>query len=131
MPHDPGDRPDLAALELAAAERAIDTLALEHTELRLRSTLNAGQSPGLLSSMIKVYATELSQQIDELLIEARGIHVLPVQNAALGPDELEPPIGPAEGAIVANAYINNRASTIYGGSAQIQRNIIARRVLGL
>lgn len=117
------------ALQVADAE--IDAIALEYTEHRLRATLSAGQSPGVLSSLIKVFATELGQRIDELLLEARGPYACVAQNEALRPGFTETPIGPERGIAIANAYINNRASTIYGGAAQVQRNIIARKVLGL
>lgn len=125
------DSAESGSFALRAAELEIDALAVEYTEHRLRSNLSAGKALGVMSSLIKVSATELSQKIDELLLEARGIYACVWQNEVLSPQYTGMPIGPERGITVANAYINNRASTIYGGSAQVQRNIIARKVLGL
>jgi len=123
--------PVAAAWALDAAALEIEALSIEYTEHRLRSGAGSGQSPGVLSSLVKLCATELSQRIDTLLLEARGPYALAAQGVALEPRSHALPIGPALGMQVTNAYLNNRAATIYGGSAQVQRNIIARKVLGL
>ncbi len=109
----------------------IDALALQAMEQRIKSQAAAGQNPGALSSLTKLIGTELGQQLDELGIELRGRYCAPLQNAALAPDFVGEPIGPESGIALTNAYLNNRASTIYGGTAQVQRNIIAKLVLGL
>lgn len=113
------------------AELEIDKLALEYCEHRIKATSAEGGNPGVLSSMAKVVGTELSQQLDQLALELRGCYLAPLQNAVLAPDYSGPTIGPALGATVMNAYLNNRAATIYGGTSQVQRNIIAKQVLGL
>jgi alkylation response protein AidB-like acyl-CoA dehydrogenase len=113
------------------AELEVDALALEYTEQRIRAALNAGQNPGALSSLTKVVGTELSQRFNELAVEALGLYIAPVQHEALAPDFSGMPIGPDYGITVLPEYINTRASTIYGGSAEIQRGIIAKHVLGL
>ena len=109
----------------------IDTLALEFMEHRIRASLSAGANPGPLSSLVKVVGSELGQRVEELALEVRGTYLAPLQNEVLAPDYTGSPIGPADGAVLMNLYLNHRAATIYGGSAQIQRNIIAKVVLGL
>lgn len=111
----------------ALAELEVDKLGLEYVEHRIKVSGN----PGALSSMAKVVGTELSQKIDELAVELRGVYVAPFQNQVLEPGYTGETIGPEKGASIMNSYLNNRASTIYGGSAQVQRNIIAKVVLGL
>ena len=109
------------------AELEIDALALELTEQRIKSSGN----PGALTSMAKLVGTELGQRISELSADTLGAYNAPLQSEALEVNYDDILIGP-KNAITTNAeYINMRASTIYGGSAEIQRNIIARSVLGL
>lgn len=114
-----------------AAGVAVDALALECTELRIKGALNAGQNPGALSSLTKVMGTEISQKINELSVEVMGPYIAPFQPEALTPQYQGEIIGPDHGITVMAEYINNRASTIYGGTAEIQREIIAKHVLGL
>ncbi len=116
-------------LRLASLE--IDKLALEFVEHRIKSDEDAGRAQGALSSMVKVVGTELSQRLDELALDVRGAYVAPLQNHVLSPSYLGQVIGSEDGVSVMNSYLNNRAATIYGGSAQVQRNIIAKVVLGL
>ena len=81
--------------------------------------------------MAKLVGTELGQRISELSADTLGAYNAPLQSEALEVNYDDILIGP-KNAITTNAeYINMRASTIYGGSAEIQRNIIARSVLGL
>lgn len=115
--------------KLAAAE--VDALALEHTELRIRAALATGGNPGALSSLTKVIGTELSQRLNEIAVEALGLGIVPVETQALEPTFAGAAIGPDYAVTILPEYLNNRASTIYGGSAEIQRNIIAKQVLGL
>ncbi len=115
--------------KVAAAE--IDILALEFTENRIKSALGAGKDPGALSSMTKILGTEMQQTITELAIEALGTQALIWQPAAIVPNSGIEPVGP-EYAIAAMArYLNTRACSIYGGSNEVQRGIIAKMVLGL
>lgn len=113
------------------ADVAIDALALEFTELRIKGALQAGGNPGALSSLTKVKGTEIGQLFNELSMEVMGDHALVQQLEALDPNFAGDVIGPECGLTTMAEYINNRASTIYGGSAEIQRDIIAKRVLGL
>lgn len=113
------------------ADVAVDALSLEYTELRIKGALQAGGNPGALSSLTKIMGTEIGQRFNELSMEVMGDHALVQQLEALEPGYEGDVIGPKCGLTTMAEYINNRASTIYGGSAEIQRDIIAKRVLGL
>lgn len=113
------------------AETEIDVLALEQTELRIKGSLSSGDNPGALSSLVKVSGTELGQRCAELLMESAGQGALPWQSEVLSPSYEGPTAAPAECVTTMAEYINSRATTIYGGTAEIQRGIIAKHVLGL
>jgi hypothetical protein len=129
---EPGD--DGAALladpffKRKVAELEIDLTALEFTELRTLAGESSGRGPGPESSILKIKGTEIQQRLTELALEAAGhygapyLRDLPHNFGAVGPDA-------AHG--VAGAYFNTRKTSIYGGSNEIQRNIIAKLVLGL
>jgi alkylation response protein AidB-like acyl-CoA dehydrogenase len=84
------------------------------------------------SSILKLKGTELQQASTELLMEIGGVHTMPVQHDLLwgDGDDVEA-IGPEWAATIAPDYFYTRASTIYGGSNEIQRNVIAKHLLGL
>ena len=121
---DPGFRDKLARVE-------IDLLALEFTELRILADEKAGRGPGPESSILKIRGTEIQQAISELLIEAVGYHAYPYEPEALRDGWNEPSIGPDYAAPLAPHYFNWRKASIYGGTNEIQKNIIAKMVLGL
>lgn len=110
------------------AELEIELTSVEYTELRALAGEQAGTGPGPEASLLKVKGTEIQQRITELTLEAVGYYGLPWSDSnahneyAPGPDY-------AEGA--AQNYANMRKTSIYGGSNEIQRNIIAKMVLGL
>jgi len=113
------------------ADAEIEAMALEQTELRIKGTLSSGGNPGALSSLVKCAGTELGQRFNALSVDAVGQAATPYH-----PDSLNPRYAgktPAPGyALTAMAeYINNRAATIYGGTAEIQRAIIAKQILKL
>ncbi|MCG2634011.1 MAG: acyl-CoA dehydrogenase family protein [Gammaproteobacteria bacterium] len=110
----------------------IELLALEYTNLRVLSAEAAGQQIGPEASLLKVKGTEVQQRITELLVEAVGYYALPYDLDALrfGWQEREP-IGPDYAAVLAPHYFDWRKSSIYGGSNEIQKNIISKAVLGL
>jgi len=114
---------------LAAAEA--EATALEITEKRVNSALNSGQNPGAASSMFKLKGSETLQQISELAVEALGYYAAPFQPEARVPGKNIAPIGPDHGVTLVPKMLNNRAATIYAGSSEVQRNIIAKLVLGL
>ncbi len=104
--------------------------AMEFTELRIFSAMSAGQRPGPESSMLKCRGTELQQAISELAVECAGPFGQPfVRNTFERPNEPRP--GPGWAAPVAPYYFNLRKASIYAGSNEIQRNIMAKAVLGL
>lgn len=122
------DDPDFAG-KLAAAEIAVQ--AIEMTEHRVMSALSAGNQPGPASSMLKTQGTEAMQRIDELAIEAAAYYAHVDQPQAREPGSNVPPVGPDHSLVAMARYMNNRAGSIYGGSNEIQRDIMARLVLGL
>ena len=109
---------------------AIQVSAMEFTELRIFASLSAGQRPGPESSMIKCRNTDLQQEISELSVEAIGYYAMPfVRDTWANVNEQRP--GPDYAAPVAPYYFNIRKASIYAGSNEIQRNIMAKAVLGL
>ncbi len=116
------------AFKRKVADLEIDLTALEFTELRTLAGESSGKGPGPESSILKIKGTEIQQRLTDLALEAAGhygapyLRGLPHNFGAVGPDE-------AHG--VAGAYFNTRKTSIYGGSNEIQRNIIAKAVLGL
>lgn len=120
----------LFAAELADIEMEI--MALEMTELRVMSAVNAGQNPGAQASMLKTLATEIEQKISAAAIRALGPRALPFAEARplYGPRPEGHLIEPDAEPLMAQ-YLNKRAASIYGGTNEIQRDIIAKMVLGL
>ncbi len=110
------------------ADLEIDLTALEYTELRTLAGESSGKGPGPESSILKIKGTEIQQRLTELTLEAAGHYGAPYLRDA--PHNLGP-VGPdfADGS--AGFYFNTRKTSIYGGSNEIQRNIIAKMVLGL
>ncbi|UAL11070.1 acyl-CoA dehydrogenase family protein [Caulobacter segnis] len=113
------------------AEAEIGALAIDITERRVLSALATGGKPGPASSILKVQGSEQLQRLDELGIDALGSYVAPHQPKAREAGSNETPVGPEHGLTTMARYLNNRAASIYGGSNEIQRDIIAKLVLGL
>jgi alkylation response protein AidB-like acyl-CoA dehydrogenase len=112
------------------AELETDLTALEFTELRSLAGAAAGKPPGPESSLLKIKGSEIQQRITELALEAVGHYGAPYFRG-FGAGDNEHPIGPDYAHRAAPTYFNARKTTIYGGSNEIQRNIIAKMVLGL
>jgi hypothetical protein len=123
LPHDPAWRERMAALQ-------IEIDAVEMNELSFYSSLKTGEAPGLMASVVKMRGTEIGQKITELAVEAVGNYSQPfteLRNA-------ESNVVPVGGRYVDDAaprYFNQRKTTIYGGSSEVQRNIMAKAMLGL
>jgi alkylation response protein AidB-like acyl-CoA dehydrogenase len=115
--------------KLAAEEVMVS--AIEMTEHRVLSALASGNPPGPASSMLKTQGTEAMQRIDELAIEVAGHYAAAHQPAAREAGSNVAAIGPDHSLTAMARYLNNRAGSIYGGSNEVQRNIMARLVLGL
>jgi len=115
---------------LARVEIALDNM--KTTNLRLLSAAASGAAPGVESSMLKIQGTEIRQQINTLMLRAMGPHAPLFANdltdaAGLALDDL----GPANASRAAITWFNNRKLSIFGGSNEIQKNIIAKTVLEL
>lgn len=122
------------------AEARIRTEVLEVLEIRTLSAISHGRDAAPASSMLKILSTELSQQLTELALTAagpRGRVYQPHVTAPGGPiAEYTPPAdGYGSGAdwqaVAPLRYFNDRAGSIYAGSNEIQRNILAKAALGL
>ena len=109
----------------------IDLMALEITNLRVMAADRAGRAPGPEASILKIKGTEIQQALTELMMEAVGPYALPYLPDAWGDHWLGERVGPEYAAPLASRYFNYRKVSIYGGSNEIQRNIIAQHILGL
>jgi len=127
-----GDKPLIANpfFRRKIAELEMDLTALEYTELRSLAGESAGKGPGPESSLLKIKGSEIQQRLTELSLEAVGHYGAPYFRG-FGEGDNEHPIGPDYAHRAAPTYFNVRKTTIYGGSNEIQRNIIAKMVLGL
>ena len=112
---DPAYRSKIAELE-------IDLLASEYTELRGLAAASAGSAPGPESSILKLKGTEIQQRIQKLTVEAGGIYAPAWDSKPVG-------LPFAKGGMA--GYLSSRAYTIYGGASEVQRDVIAKNVLGL
>ena len=113
-------------------ETEIALKALEITQLRVLSEeakgLNKGK-PNPASSVLKIRGSELQQATTELLMDVVGAYALPFADPHEARNEV--PVGPDWADAVAPLYFNMRKVSIYGGSNEIQKNIIAKAILGL
>ncbi|MEJ6595017.1 acyl-CoA dehydrogenase family protein [Parasphingorhabdus sp.] len=109
----------------------IDLSALEITELRTLAGEQAGKGPGPESSLLKVKGTEVQQRLTELTLEAVGHYGTPDFRSFPDDGSNDFPIGPDYAHHAAPTYFNMRKTSIYGGSNEIQRNIITKMILGL
>lgn len=106
-------------------------------ELRAMTEAARGASPGVSGSLMKILGTELSQHLTELALEAAGQYGRIYQPQTVRPGgAVSFPhgtglVGPREAAVAPLHYLNDRAGSIYAGSNEIQRNIIAKAALGL
>ena len=126
-----GGRPLIENPHFAArvAQAEIDLMAMATTNLRIISKAAAGQAPGVESSMLKVKGTIIRQEINDLARRAAGVYAMPFASEAVaGSNDALP--DPNEAGPVAAQYFNNRKLSIFGGSNEIQRQIIAKTTLG-
>ena len=119
-----------AQLNKNIAELEIDLMALEFTELRCLAVISEGGNPGPESSILKIRGTEIQQRLTELLVEAAGQYILPYEGPE-GFDSNRIPAGPDYASESVARYLNYRKTSIYGGSNEIQKNIIAKAILGV
>jgi alkylation response protein AidB-like acyl-CoA dehydrogenase len=116
-------------MKIAAVE--VELKALEMTQLRVIAAERDRKGPDPASSILKIKGTEIQQAISELLLEAIGPYALPDETHEESERWNEPAIGPEWAAPLAPHYFNWRKASIYGGSNEIQKNIIAKAILGL
>ncbi|GAA4352724.1 acyl-CoA dehydrogenase family protein [Variovorax defluvii] len=109
----------------------IDLENMKTTNLRVIAAVAGGGVPGAESSMLKIRGTEIRQEISSLIRRAMGPYARPYVHEALEEGFSGVPIGPVEAAPAASKYFNNRKLSIFGGSNEIQKNIISKMILGL
>ena len=117
------------ARKLATAE--IDISAIQYTEFRILAALSQGGAPGPESSILKNLGADMSQRISELAVEAVAYYGSPHQPDARTVGSNVAPIGPVEALVTLPNYLNYRAMSIAGGTNEVQKNIVAKLVLGL
>ena len=122
------DDPSLAE---KIADVDLQVQALEMSELRVLSAMAQGGAPGPEVSTLKIRGSEIQQRIAELAMEAVGEYAAPYQPDLLFRATNETPIGPDHAPPAAPRYFNMRKTSIYGGSNEIQKNIVSKMVLGL
>ena len=121
------ENPDFAR---KIAQLEIDLQALEYTELRTLASEQAGKGPGPESSILKIKGTEVQMRITELVMEAVGVYAQPYSRSFEGEGANAMPVGPDYSHLAVPNYANMRKTSIYGGSNEIQRNIISKMILG-
>lgn len=124
--HSAADEPKLAA-KIATVEA--DLKAIEFTELRVMSALSNGESPGELAPLLKLQRTEVEQRLMELQTEALGLMALPWEPARPIHQANHAYPVPDWAVAVTPTYLNSRAASIYGGSSEIQHEIMAKLML--
>ena len=125
----PLDQDPLFAARMAQVE--IDLENMKTTNLRVIAAVAGGGVPGAESSMLKIRGTEIRQEILSLIRRAVGPYALPFIEEAQYEGYADEPVGPKEAATAAANYFNYRKLSIFGGSNEIQKNIISKMILGL
>ncbi len=115
--------------KLAAVE--VELKALEYTELRTLAAIKSGKAPGPESSILKIKGTEMQQAVDKLCLEAAGYYALPYVPGQFVTGYDGEAVGHGAETKTSLKYFNYRKASIYGGSNEIQKNIISKHVLGL
>ncbi|MBL8589230.1 MAG: acyl-CoA dehydrogenase family protein [Methylobacteriaceae bacterium] len=122
----------LYAARLAETEIALDILEITNLRVVCEDAKGAGKTPGPAASILKLRGTEIGQAISELAIDALGENALPFDRSRMVGEVAGNLADPAATATpVAAEYLTLRKTSIYGGSNEIQKNIIAQSVLGL
>lgn len=114
--------------EIARLE--VDVVALEMLVLRVLSAEKSGKNPLDIAGLLKIKGSEIQQRYTELMMLAAGPYALPYIHEAMEAGWQGDYVGAAHCAPLASTYFNYRKTTIYGGSNEVQRNIVAQVVLG-
>ncbi len=123
-----GGQPMIAdpVFQMRLSDIEMELMALEYTELRVFASMAGGGTPGPESSLLKIKGTEISQAIHELQLQLAAYY-----GGALQGELSNQQLGHDFAAEARKSYMYGRAATIYGGSNEVQRNVIAKAVLGL
>ena len=112
------------------AKLEVDIVALEMLVLRVLSAEKSGKNPLDIAGLLKIKGSEIQQRYTELMMLAAGPYALPFIKDAMEAGYQGDYVGAAYIAPLAASYFNMRKTTIYGGSNEVQRNIVAQTVLG-
>lgn len=128
--------PSDGVVDRAAFDRRIVAMELKLHALRAfclayARSMDPSQPPGVEASIMKIRGSELQQQISEATLDWLGTSAIAYEPADVHGDHATSPVGPSDTAGAVREYLHGRASTIYGGSNEIQRNIISKAELGL
>ena len=121
--HDTRFRDEIAKLE-------VDVIALEMMVLRVLSAEKSGKNSLDVAGLLKIRGSEIQQRYSELMMLAAGPYALPLVREAMEAGWQGDHVGAAHCAPLASTYFNMRKTTIYGGSNEVQRNIVSQTVLG-
>ena len=121
--HDTRFRDEIAKLE-------VDVVALEMMVLRVLSAEKSGKNSLDVAGLLKIRGSEIQQRYSELMMLAAGPYALPLVREAMEAGWQGDHVGAAHCAPLASTYFNMRKTTIYGGSNEVQRNIVSQTVLG-
>jgi len=124
---------DNAAFRSRAMLAEIELKALELTQMRVvaEQAKSGGDRPNPASSILKIKGSELQQTVTELLLEAAGPNAMAFRGYDVDPGSNDPLAELSWAGLAAQNYFNYRKVSIYGGSNEIQHNIISKAVLGL
>jgi len=112
------------------AKLEVDIVALEMLVLRVLSAEKSGKNPLDIAGLLKIKGSEIQQRYSELMMLAAGPYAIPFVLEAMEAGYQGDYVGAAYLAPLAATYFNLRKTTIYGGSNEVQRNIVAQTVLG-
>jgi len=112
--------------QMRLSDIEMELMALEYTDLRVFASMAAGGMPGPESSLLKIKGTEITQAIQQLQLQLAASY-----GGALPDDLNAQELGHDFAFEARGRYMYGRAATIYGGSNEVQRNVIAKAVLGL
>lgn len=122
---------DMPGFRERIGEAEIAVTAVEFIELRLMSAMSNGKNPGPESSLLKLRGSETLQKLTEIAVDAIAYYANPHEPEARQLGRNVEPVAPRHAVTLMPQYLNHRAATIYAGSSEVQRNIIAKLVLGL
>ena len=128
-----GGEPLWSSPGFRARTHALDIriMALQFSEHATLARLSRGESPGPGSSLAKNNSVEIEQQVNELKLEAVHYYGMPHANLISMNGHDDPWVGPGHAETVTPRYLNSRAASIFGGAKEVQKNIVAKVVLGL